>query len=250
VKRYASDGLVFYRFASLEALGLNHGVFTRSGGLSEAPFASLNLGFTVGDTPERVAANRDLVAAALGVEAIVSARQVHGAGSLLVEGPRGSAGPERREADILLSATPGLGLMIKQADCQAVIVYEPERRALAVLHCGWRGSVAGAIPEAVARLAASFGARPKAMHAGIAPSLGPCCAEFRGWHEQLPAQFARFLVGGDHIDFWRLSVEQLVECGLSRENIEVSNICTRCSAEFYSYRREGLTGRFATVCAL
>ena len=252
MRRYTANGLAFYRFEGLEALGLNHAVFTRLGGVSEGPFQALNLSLAVGDEPERVAANRRLVAEVMGVEALASARQVHATGALLVEG-RGEAGgdgPERHEADVLISRRPGVGLMVKQADCQAVIIFEPQRRALAVVHCGWRGSVAGILGEAVRRLAAEFGAAPRQMRAAIAPSLGPCCAEFKGWREELPASLAAFRVQGDHFDFWALSAHQLAAAGLEPENIETSGMCTRCSAEFYSYRREGLTGRFATVGAL
>jgi YfiH family protein len=250
MRRYSADGLIFYRFEVLEALGLNHAVFTRRGGHSEGKFRSLNVSLSVGDDPERVRANRRLVEEALGLEGLASARQVHGRRHLLAEEPEEEDAPEPPEADILLSDRPGLGLMIKQADCQAVLLYEPERRALAVVHCGWRGSVAGVLGEAVARLGATFGARPEAMRAAVAPSLGPCCAEFRSWRQDLPEVFAQFRVANDHFDFWRLSTWQLTRAGLRPGHIEVSGICTRCSPEFYSYRREGLTGRFATVGAL
>jgi hypothetical protein len=250
VRRCEDDGLVYYRFEGLAALGLNHAVFTRHGGASRGPFESLNLSLGVGDDPERVRVNRQRAAAALGLSSLASARQVHGTGSLLVEGQPQDGGSEPHGADILLTERPGVGLMIKQADCQAVIIVEPERRALALVHCGWRGSVANALGEAVARLVAAFGARPELMRAAIAPSLGPCCAEFRGWREELPATFAAFRVRDAHFDFWRLSLWQLTQAGLAPENVEVSGICTRCSAEFYSYRREGLTGRFATVGSL
>lgn len=253
MRRERLNGLVLYRFENLSALGLNHAVFTRRGGVSTGPYESLNLSLSVGDAPQRVLANRARAAAALGLKDLASARQVHGQASLdasAAPGGRGLAGVETQEADILTSGQPGVGLMIKQADCQAVILYEPERRALGVVHCGWRGSVAGVLGQAVAELAAAYGARPERMHAAIAPSLGPCCAEFVNWRRELPPEFEQFRVGEAHFDFWRASTHQLAQAGLKPEQVEVAGICTRCTEEFYSYRREGLTGRFATIAAL
>jgi hypothetical protein len=246
--RHEAGGLLCYRFEALSALGLNHAVFTRRGGASEGPYASLNLSLSVGDDPERVRANRALVAEAMGLPSLSCARQVHGKEAVVACGGPGEA--ERHEADILLTAEIGQGLMIKQADCQAVILYEPGRGALANVHCGWRGSVAGVLGEAVTELQKKFGARPAELRAAIAPSLGPCCAQFRDWRRTLPPEFAAFRVNEDHFDFWRLSARQLEAAGVRPEHIEVSGLCTRCSGEFYSYRREGVTGRFATVAAL
>ncbi|MFH0811141.1 MAG: polyphenol oxidase family protein [Pseudomonadota bacterium] len=250
MKRLSQNSLVFYRFASLEVLGLNHAVFTRLGGVSssEAPYHSLNLSYSVGDNPEWVRENRTRAAAVLGLSDLCCARQVHGREAVVI--PAGAAEGECGEADALLTGAEGRGLMIKQADCQAVLIFEPERRVLANVHCGWRGSVTDILGHTVARLREVFGADPQKMHAGIAPSLGPCCAEFRDWRTMLPAWFAGFRASEDHFDFWRISAAQLVRAGIAPENIETPGICTRCSGEFYSYRREGRTGRFATVGVL
>jgi YfiH family protein len=252
LRRTTENGLTLYRFEGLEALGLNHAVFTREGGHSEAPFESLNLSFAVGDDPERVRANRKAVARVLGVEGLASAHQVHGTNCAVATEARGneSAGEADERADVILCDRPGLGVMIKQADCQAVILFEPEAHALAIVHSGWRGSVANVLGQAVGRMQALFGARPEAMRAAIAPSLGPCCAEFRDWRTLLPAGFAAYRRGEDHFDFWAISAHQLQAAGLKPRHIEQPGICTRCSKEFYSYRREGVTGRFATVGAL
>jgi YfiH family protein len=154
-------------------------------------------------------------------------------------------------ADGLVTNVPGAGLVIKQADCQAVILYDPVRRVVANVHCGWRGSVAGILGNAVRTMAKEFGCSPETVLAGVGPSLGPCCGEFKGHEAIFPRSFRAFEVRGDHFDLWALSTHQLVEAGLQRENIALARVCTRCRTDlFFSYRGEGVTGRFATVAML
>ena len=89
------------------------------------------------------------------------------------------------------------------------------------------------------------------MLAAIGPSLGPCCGEFVTHEEIFPKEFGRFMVGENHFDLWKLSRWQLLEEGIKEDNIEVAGICTKCRTDlFYSYRSEGVTGRFGTVVML
>jgi len=87
--------------------------------------------------------------------------------------------------------------------------------------------------------------------AAIGPSLGPCCGEFITHEQIFPNEFRQFMVRENYFDLWRISRWQLLNAGLIEENIEVAGICTRCRTDmFYSYRAEGITGRFATVAML
>ena len=88
---------------------------------------------------------------------------------------------------------------------------------------------------------------PHQLHAAISPSLGPCCAEFVNWRAEFPPEMAAYQVSPNHFDLWRVSVDQLTTAGVDPERIEVSGICTKCGQEFFSYRRQGTTGRFGTV---
>lgn len=247
-----AGGLPCYRFPHLAAFPeLAHGVFTRQGGVSPEPYASLNLSFSVGDHPDLVGENRSRVARALGLTELVSAHQVHGVNNSVIGAGLPSPDQEIPEADILMTGEPGLGLLIKQADCQAVMLYDPGLRVAANVHCGWRGQASGILGEAVAQLTAVFGCRPEDLWAGIGPGLGPCCAQFRNFERELPRSFWDYQVRPAYFDLWRLSRDQLAAAGLKPERIHIARLCTQCRAgEFFSYRREGVTGRQGAVIAL
>jgi YfiH family protein len=245
-------GLPCYRFPRFDAFPeVVLGVFTRQGGVSHDPYASLNLSFSVGDKPDLVRENRTRVIRALGLTDLISAHQVHGLNDSVICAGLPSSELEIPEVDILITQEPGLGLLIKQADCQAVMLYDPERRVIANVHCGWRGQVAGILGEAVARLVATFNCRPENLMAGIGPGLGPCCAEFRNFEQEFPPSFWDYQVRPGFFDLWRLSRDQLQTAGVKPEHIDVAGLCTRCRTEaFYSYRRDGATGRQGAVIAL
>jgi YfiH family protein len=246
-----TGGLTCYRSPLLAAFPeVVHGFFTRRGGVSAGAYRSLNLSYAVGDDPEAVAANRRRVQQALGLESLVGASQVHGRREAVITGPP-QAPQEIPAVDLLLTAQPGSGLLIKQADCQAVLLYDPVCRAVANVHCGWRGQVQDLLGQAVRRLRAIFGSRPRDLRAAIGPSLGPCCAEFRHFRQELPPEFWSYQVRPTYFDLWRLSRDQLAAAGLHPAHIEVAELCTRCrSREFYSYRRDRVTGRQGAIIAL
>jgi YfiH family protein len=246
------NGVRLYRFPGLAAFPeLIHGVFTRQGGVSCGPYRSLNVSLAVGDLPQQVEENQRRVQQTLALGKLVSATQVHGLREAVITGGHVVSPGEIPEVDILITAQPGLGLVIKQADCQAVMFYDPEHRVVAHAHCGWRGQIAGILSETVSRLALNFGSRAEALHAAIGPGLGPCCAEFRHYWREFPPELWKYQVRPGYFDLWQLSIDQLRAAGIKSENIEVANLCTRCrEEEFFSYRRDRVTGRQAAVIAL
>lgn len=229
--------------------GLTGGFFNRDGGVSAVPFDSLNVSYGVGDEPDRVRRNRGRLRAALGLKCLLSARQVHGDRILSLSAPH-SADDEFDGYDALVTDQPGIGLMIQQADCQAVILYDPGCKVVANVHAGWRGSVANILPKTIQRMTLDFGADPGRILAAISPSLGPCCAEFIHFQSELPESFHAYQVTPAHFDFWAISRLQLEEAGVMPTQIRTAAICTRCDPHYFSYRREGRTGRSATVVAL
>uniref|UniRef100_A0A7V6A355 Laccase domain-containing protein n=1 Tax=Desulfobacca acetoxidans TaxID=60893 RepID=A0A7V6A355_9BACT len=245
-------GVRLYRFSGLAAIpGLIHGVFTRQGGVSRRPYHSLNVSLDVGDLPRNVEENLHRVQRTLGLTRLVSASQVHGLKGAVITGGQTVSAGEIPGVDILITATPGVGLLIKQADCQAVMFYDPEHRVVAHAHCGWRGQVGGILAETVALLTLNFGSRAEALRAAIGPGLGPCCAEFRNYRQEFPEKVWQYQVRPCYFDLWRLSFDQLRVAGIRSENIEVAKLCTRCrEEEFFSYRRDRVTGRQAAVIAL
>ena len=205
-----------------------------------------------------IAASPPLRALETGDEGARWARQVHGATSLIADGqPPGQVG----EADVLITARPGIPLAVFTADCLAVVLAEPERRVLAVAHAGWRGTVAGVLGRLVQTLAERFAVRPARLRAAIGPSIGPCCYEvdepvvgplraaFPGDWERWAA--AAGPAGKWRLDLWRANADQLVAAGVPAAAIANPRLCTGCRRDlFFSYRKEGRTGRLAALACL
>ncbi|MGB8426724.1 MAG: peptidoglycan editing factor PgeF [Desulfobacterales bacterium] len=227
---------------------IRHAVFTRRGGCSAPPYHFLNTSFSVGDAPERVRHNREAIQHSLEASEIVFARQVHGTDAAVVSGAP-PAGPPA--VDALVSDVRGRYLAIQAADCQAVMVYDPVRRVVANIHSGWRGSIGNVIGRTLQEMTTAFGSDCGDLVAGIAPSLGPCCAEFVNYRQEIPRSFWSYKDADHHFDFWAVSHDQLRAAGVPGANIFSSRLCTRCHGDrFFSYRGQGVTGRFAAVIGL
>jgi hypothetical protein len=247
---YKDKGL----FVAQSGMKCSYGMFDRHGGVSRALYASLNVGHNVGDREEDVRENRKMVKKSLAVAHLLSAKQIHDTGIYCLTEPLA----EDREVegfDALITNLPGAGLMIQQADCQAVLLFDPKKEVIAAVHCGWRGSVQWILTRVIATMAENYGTSPTDLQAVISPSLGPCCAEFVNYRRELPAEFQRFMVRDNYFDFWQLSSYQLMSMGLSEQRIATAGICTCCSNDYFSYRRAsrlhgGLTGRNCSVIVL
>lgn len=242
----------FYQFPALGGHDhVAHAIFTRKGGVSRPPYDALNTSLTVGDNPEYVQKNLQMINAIMGGRQLLSVNQVHGSDIevLFEDNPRALDRPSH--ADAMITNIAGLALMIKQADCQAVMLFDPVKRIIANVHCGWRGSVLDILEAVVKRMGAEFGSRPVDLRAAIGPSLGPCCAEFRAYREILPEVFRAFMVSEGYFDFWRISRWQLMKAGLEERRIWIAGLCSRCNTDgFFSYRAGNITGRSASVIML
>lgn len=234
--------------------GLVHGFFTRHGGVSSKPYDSLNVSWNNGDSPQAVRENLARVSGALGIGRLVSGLQVHG-DTLNVVGngpiPEADGGPPllvAPQGDALATNLGGIGLLIKVADCQAIFLVDPETRVIANIHSGWRGSVQNIAGKVVVRLQEHFGCDPGRMLAAVGPSLGPCCAEFRNFRDEIPPDLWDYQVRPEYFDFWAITRRQLADAGIRPENMEFARRCTVCgAADFFSYRGEHSPGRMAAV---
>lgn len=250
------NGVLVFQFPNLSKFKtVAHGIFTRCGGFSQAPFDSLNICRSVGDDIDRVRQNRQRMARANGGGRLIFLHQVHGTDiRVLSRRDRGSDPPAAGgmlTGDALITDIAGLTLVIQVADCQAICLHDPVRHVVANVHSGWRGSVGNIAGRTIRRMQQCFGTRPSDVVAGIGPSLGPCCAEFVNYRSEIPEPLWRYKDGRHHFDFWSLSCDQLRDAGVLRQNILASGICTRCNADlFYSFRRRKRTGRFAAVIGL
>ncbi len=252
--------LPLYRFASLAVFPeLVHAVATRHGGVSRGPFASLNVSRSVGDAPEDVLVNRQRLCQAVGVppEELVTAGLVHGTRALPV-GPA-ARGHLMLGTDALVTAASGVPLMLCFADCAPIILYDPVRRVVGLVHAGWRGTLAGAAVAAVQQMAASYGSRPADLRAAIGPAIGPCCYEVGPevvtrvravFSEAAPSLLSDLRGDRAHFNLWEANRRLLLAAGVGQ--VEVAGLCTVCHRdEFFSHRADnGRTGRFGVVVML
>ena len=273
------NGVSFFEFPKLADLsGILHKVFTRNNGRSKGPFRSLNVSFGVGDNDQNVLENRTIISRCINRKDLVFLDQVHGTRivvfskdhhffrvfdtadcfkgeySEVLVGPTDTfdidAEP-RFEADAIVTDIPGKFLVIQVADCQSVLICDPVQKVVANVHSGWRGSINNIIGCTLRVMVNSFGCRSRNMVAGVGPSLGPCCAEFVNYKKEIPEAFWKYKNDTNHFDFWSISRDQLCEEGVLLENVDLSRMCTKCdSNHFFSFRREGTTGRFAALIGL
>jgi polyphenol oxidase len=232
------DGVDLLMDRSARERGWLVGFSSRCGGVSEAPFDTLNLAARSGDVPEHVSENRRRAAAATGfeVERLALARQVHAAGVIEVAvGDSGVLG----EADILVTREPGPVLGILTADCAPVLVAGVDGAAIA--HAGWRGLVSGAIDAAVAAVG-------RTRSAWIGPCIHACC--YQVGPEVIEAFRAAGLptAGDGRVDPGRAAAFALHRLGV--DEVAASESCTSCDGRYFSYRRDGVTGRQGSFLGL
>jgi YfiH family protein len=247
------NGLAYYQFEHLAAFPeIQHGIFTRVGGCSQAPFQRLNVSFTVGDDPEHVGRNRALVAVCMEGQDLVFAHQVHGNTVRVIDGvlvPAPVSGAAAVQVgDAMVTDRTAKLLVVQVADCQPVLLFDPEHRVVANIHSGWRGSVANVAGRTLQVMRERFGCSARAVLAGVGPSLGPCCAEFVNYRDEIPRELWGYRRDSVHFDFWDVTRDQLMAAGVPAEHIHISGMCTKCHTDrFFSYRGERRTGRFPAV---
>ena len=220
------------------------GVFTtRRGGLSEGPYATLNLGRLTDDSPAAVERNRELLSAAIGLP-LAGIRQVHGSAVKRLEQlPGPDEAPE--EVDGQATAVAGLAPVVLVADCLPVLV--AGGGAAAVLHAGWRGLAAGILEEGV-RAVRELGEEEAEREAAIGPGARACCYEVG---EEVHRQFAAYgplARRGANLDLAAIARHRLKACGVaSVHDLEACTICGDASLWFSHRRDRGVTGRQAAA---
>ena len=252
------DNLIYM---TSDILPARHAFTTRMGGVSGGEWASLNLGEHRGDEPERVRENYRLAGEIFGVGAddFAVAKQVHGT---VVR----AAGPGDRhvvntqvpyEADGLVTDIPGIPLMIYIADCVPVLLCDPQARAIAAVHCGWRSSVGDILGKAAEKMAA-MGARPENIRAAIGPSIG---FDHFETGPEVPRAVGEYLSGDTDglfiekgngktlVDLRGANRRRLLQLGLLPEHIDVSGECTMCLPDKYWSHRV-TAGRRGSQCAM
>ena len=229
---------------------------TRSGGVSRAPYATMNVGAVVGDDAAAVAANRALLGEAIDA-APVFLRQVHG--TRVVRIGRADAAPDApvHEADAVVTSEAGVACVVQAADCLPVLLAAPEGRAVAAAHAGWRGLSAGVAEAAIDALCEAGGCVPGDVVAWLGACIGPdafevgedVLAAFGAAAGPEGARSGRFKAKGGakwYADLAGLTRDRLAAAGVGR--VSGGAWCTVTDASrFFSYRRDGVTGRMAAA---
>lgn len=231
-------------------LEMPHGSSTRLGGVSQGPYASLNLGRHGGDELEMVVENRRILGDALGLAVPFTLSMSHGTEVAVIESPDQLGLP----ADACVTTQPGLGMSLTTADCVPVLFSDPSRGVVGLAHAGWRGTVGRIAENTVKTMVEQFGSRPQDIRAAVGPAIRPCCFLV---HEDVSGPFRREFAhliepAGDRsrVDLQECNREQLIQAGV--EQVVVCDLCTSCRPDlFFSYRRDGQkSGRMASAIAL
>jgi YfiH family protein len=258
LKRNTHDGLVYYQFEQWS--NLKHGIFTRKGGVSAAPWDALNLGGNVGDAPMNVRRNHELMYAALGVRGdhACTVWQIHRTNVIIAHAPvRG-----RRwlaAADALISDRVDIPLAMRFADCVPLMFFDPVRGVIGIAHAGWRGTVQGVGSNTVRAMAQAYGSRPGDLQAAIGPSIDS--AHYQVGEEVVVAveayfgradnRFCRHPGDGTaYLDLWTANQFDLEYAGVEQIEVCGTLYCRACGRVFLTSQRKGRTGRFGVVISL
>jgi len=252
------NGLRYYSF-EIFSNAVSQAVFTRRGGVSSAPWQSLNLGGSVGDDPVHVAENRVRVFNAMGRSpaSIHDVWLVHGTDIIYADNPRPLDAPCPR-ADIIFTDNPSVSLFMRFGDCVPILLHDPIKKVIGIAHAGWMGTMRGVVKAAVEGMQARYGSDPKNIIAGIGPSIGvdqyevgaDVILQFREKYNHDADQILQTRNGSTYLDLWTANAIQLKDAGVGQ--LQISDQCTACNLDdWFSHRAEkGKTGRFGAIMAL
>ena len=262
------NGVTYITFPSFDKCGtVRHAFTTRLGGVSGGIYSTVNTSFTNGDSRENVLENYRRVCGAIGVDVnkCVLSHQTHTVNLRTVTEEDIGKGIFRDRdydnVDGLVTNVPGIVLVTQYADCVPLLFIDPEKRVIAASHAGWRGTVGKIGALTVQKMQNEFGCDPKNILVGIAPSIRRCCFEVdRPVFEEFAAidgidinEICEFRENGKYnIDLQKTNELILIGAGVPKENITVSDLCTKCHCDmFHSHRATGgKRGNNAALIAL
>ncbi len=250
------NGLRYFTLSSFDEFGIEHGFFTRAGGISPQPWASLNVATSVGDARENVIENRDRILKIFGkgFDSVFDTWQIHSDIVRCSESPRPVEKPHA-EGDAVITSNPEVALLMVFADCVPVLFYDTKKYVIAIAHAGWQGTVKHIVCRTIEKMQAEYNSNVQDIIAGIGPSIGVDHYEIGGSTEAsimetFPGQEERIFqrrAGSLYFDMWQANALLLERYPL--KSIEIAGVCTACDLDnWYSHRAEnGKTGRFAAV---
>jgi len=242
---------------------------TRIGGVSRTPFDNLNLAYSIGDKESRVAENRKIILDALSIDyrTVVTAQQVHKDKISLVRKENKGKGAFEyskgiAQTDAIITDIPGIPLLMCYADCVPIFILDPVKKAIALIHCGKKGTELELTLKTLFKMKKVFETNPRSCLAAIFPSIGSCCYSIKEenkiddyWLNKVKYNGEPISLqnkSGRSLDLKKANHLQLIKAGLQEKNIFISEICTADHPEiFFSYRRDkGNTGRMAAIFML
>ncbi len=255
------NGMAFFKNKRIEKTGMFLEAFTtRKGGVSPAPYDSLNTGFHTEDRAKNVQKNMERIMRALNIKKIYAPRQVHG-DTIITVNEENRSYIKDMEADALMTSMKGFAIAVKCADCIGSVIVDPVKKACAAVHSGWRGVANMIIAKTVMKMKEEFNSNPSDLLVSMSPcisresfTVGPeiyeslktksAFAKIFGESKKEPGKFV--------MDMWQGNTNLLIEAGVKEENIMVNRLNTYTHpAWFYSHRRDkGKTGRMIYLVSI
>ncbi len=254
--KMARKGKLSYLAPEWQVEGIRAGFTTRNGGVSRAPYNSLNLGLNTEDSLASVEGNRSTLARSFGLDVhqLLTVRQVHGDNLLVIDEPNPDLTHfQQVECDAILTNQPGMMIGVLVADCFPLLLAAPAQGVVAAVHVGWRGAVARIIERTVTAISEQFGVHPDSLLAAVGPGIGghsfevdrPVRDQFRKAGLPWSTVTEESRLGHWKLDLREVCRRQLLDSGVVESNIDLAEQCTCCHKELlFSHRRDrGQTGR-------
>jgi len=242
------NGLPYFEIPEMAEIGwIRHAFLTRKGGVSCRPYDTLNVGENNGDRKEDVYQNRDHIAMSFGFtrKQLILLKQMQKDGILLIKDPVGTI-PSLLEYDAVITNASNIFLGIQTADCIPILIADQKRRVIAAIHAGRQGTALHIMTKVLKNMEEEFGCTSENLIIALGPSIGPCCYEidekvFQPEWEPFSTLRGR---GKWMVDLPQINIAQMKDEGIKEEQIIWVDLCTSCHADlFFSYRKEGQTGR-------
>ncbi len=244
----AKDGILYFEDPALRKLGwVTHAFLTRQAGIRLPPSPLLHRSSKNGEDQKSLSFRRDQIARTFGFESarLVLLQQVHQDGILVLKDPA-ILGTIPLRFDAIITHLPNQFLGICTADCIPILIVDPVKKVIAALHAGRQGTALQIMRKVLRKMREGWHCVEKDLLVTLGPSIGPCCYEIdeavflKEWEPfSIPKGARRWM-----LDLAGVNIAQMVEEGIQEDRISQVNLCTRCNNDlFFSYRREGNTGR-------
>lgn len=265
---HKEDDLLYITFPLFDKIEfVKHAFTTRLGGVSDGQFASMNMSFTNGDDNEKVLKNFNIICNAIGIkkENLVFSKQTHTDNIRIVTKEdigKGIVEPlDYTDVDALITDIRGVGLVTQFADCTPLIFCDTKKKVIAAAHAGWRGTVSEIGRKTVEKMIDVYGCRQENIIAAIGPSICQKCYEvddpvYEGFKKIGYLDMDKVFIdkgnGKYQLNLWEANKEILLNAGIKKENIDITDLCTNCNPFYFHSHRftGGKRGNLASIIAL